>query len=139
MQDNLRRHLKQNHQKATNARLSTFKFLQTHDPSTVAAIINGMGENIDRASVYRTLKLFRQLSIIQDIVVNGKRMIELSDNFSIHHHHLSCLQCGRHDTLSDTTIEARLNYIASLNHFKPLSHQIQLSGICSACQNADIS
>ena len=133
MLDKLKRHLQISGQNITAPRLAVFKFLQDHDPTTIAAIIEHYAAQIDRASIYRTLTLFKELGIIQDIVAGGKRMIELTDTFDAHHHHLSCLRCGSIKTIEDPAIEQRLDVLARQHGYEPTSHQIEVSGLCSNC------
>jgi Fur family ferric uptake transcriptional regulator len=134
MLEKLKHHLRKSGLKITAPRLAVFSFLQENDPSTVSAIIEWHAQQIDRASIYRTVALFREIGVIQDIVAGGKRMVELTDGFSSHHHHLSCLQCGKYETVSDHSLEADLDRISETNGFRPVSHQIEISGICADCQ-----
>jgi len=134
MVDKFKQHLKAAGQKVTTPRLAVFAFLQEHDPTTVQAVIRHLTPAVDRASVYRTLGLFRELEIIHDMVTAGRRMIELTDSFDSHHHHLSCLRCGRHESIEDEVIEQRLAAIARAQGFEPTSHQVQISGLCQACR-----
>ncbi|MHB8142222.1 MAG: Fur family transcriptional regulator [Thermoleophilia bacterium] len=121
--------------KVTGPRLEVFGFLQKHDLTTVSSVIRECAAGADRASVYRTLALFRKLGIIHDVVAGGKRMIELTDRFASHHHHLSCLECGRSETVSDQALESDLDRISKKNGFHQVSHQIDISGICARCQD----
>lgn len=134
MSEELKHHLRGSGLKVTAPRLAVFSFLEQNDPSTVSAVIEHHSEQIDRASIYRTVALFRKLGIIQDIVAGGKRMIELTDTFGSHHHHLSCLQCGKSKAVDDHALESDLARIADKNGFRPVSHQIEMSGICADCQ-----
>ena len=121
--------------KVTGPRLEVFGFLREHDLTTVSSVIGECAGSADRASVYRTLALFRKLGIIHDVVAGGKRMIELTDSFASHHHHLSCLECGRSETVSDKALESDLDRISKINGFRQVSHQIEISGICARCQD----
>jgi Fur family transcriptional regulator, ferric uptake regulator len=133
MLDKFKQHLKTAGQSVTGPRLAVFEFLQEYDTATVADVI-ARNAHIDQASVYRTLALFRELGVIQDIVTGGRRMIELTDGFDSHHHHLSCIKCGAIKTIDDPAIEQRLDQIARLHGFEPASHQIEVSGICANCR-----
>jgi Fur family ferric uptake transcriptional regulator len=135
MSEELKLHLRQAGFRITGPRLAVFRFLKENDPSTVAAIIEHHADRIDRASIYRTVALFRKLGVIQDMVGGGKRMVELTDSFASHHHHLSCLECGKSATVSDHALESDLDRISEVNGFQPVSHQIEISGICADCQN----
>jgi Fe2+ or Zn2+ uptake regulation protein len=134
MEDKIKQYLREAGQSITEPRMAVFRFLQEHDPTTIQAVIAALTPDIDRASVYRTIGLFRELHIIDDIVAGGRRMIELTDSFDSHHHHLTCLRCGRHVTIDDHLIELRLLAIAQAQGFEPTSHQVQISGLCRACR-----
>ncbi|HUC20717.1 MAG TPA: Fur family transcriptional regulator [Candidatus Polarisedimenticolaceae bacterium] len=129
-------YLRQSGQSVTGPRLRVFEFMQNHHPTTVAAIIQKLEPEFDRASVYRTLNLLRGLDVIHDIVAGGKRMIELSDVFDNHHHHITCLMCGTHETIQDDRVEQALAQIAKTKGYENATHQLQINGICKACASA---
>lgn len=89
--------------------------------------------HIDKVSVYRTITLFTQLNIAQAIPVGWKRRYELTDPFKLHHHHLSCVKCGRVIDVESSKIETAINTIASENHFVPSSHTFEVRGLCRSC------
>jgi Fur family ferric uptake transcriptional regulator len=134
MLDKFKLHLRASGQSVTAPRLAIFEFLQDHDPTTITAVIDRHTATIDRASTYRTLALFKSLGIIQDIVAGGQRMIELTDTFDAHHHHLTCLRCGSITAIEDPAIEHQLDELARAHGYKPTSHQIEVSGLCAACR-----
>ena len=135
MKDKFKQELRAAGLKVTGPRLEAFCFLQQHDLTTVATVIAAMAGRADRASVYRTLALFRRLGVIHDVVAGGRQMIELTDSFASHHHHLSCLECGRQESVADPALESELDRISQSKGFRQLSHQIEISGICARCQN----
>ena len=107
MTEKLKHHLRNSGLKVTGPRLAVFEFLREHDPSTVSDIIENYRGKIDRASIYRTVALFRQHGVIQDIVAGGRRIkIQPTDSFDSHHHHLSCLECGKSETVSISTLKS---------------------------------
>jgi len=121
----------------TAPRVAIFRYLQANDPAGLSAIISDNGD-MDRASVYRTLTLFRKLNVIQDVITGGHKMVELADGFDNHHHHVSCLQCGRSVTVEDVALEQRLVELALANGITPRSHQIEVSGVCRACASGGV-
>jgi Fur family transcriptional regulator, ferric uptake regulator len=133
MTEQLKRRLKDAGQNSTGPRLAVFKYLQSRGPSTISTVIAALTPGIDRASIYRSLALFRELGIVQDIVAGGRRMIELTDQYDTHHHHLSCLHCGAIKTIDDPAIERLLGQLAERNGFVPSGHQIEISGLCHKC------
>jgi Fe2+ or Zn2+ uptake regulation protein len=133
MPSKLSLYLKQSGYSVTAPRLAVFEYLAANDPTTVEAVID-YALDFNRASIYRSLALFRRLGVIQDIVASGRRMIELTDAFDTHHHHLSCQVCGALASIEDAAIERRLDQIARARGYQPVRHQIEVSGICAQCQ-----
>lgn len=89
---------------------------------------------IDRASVYRVVSLFEQLGIVQRLQIGWKYKLELSDTFSHHHHHLTCLKCGRIIDFDEApALEKDLYHIAKNNNFQIRGHQLEIQGLCRNC------
>lgn len=91
---------------------------------------------VDRASVYRTVTLFERLSIVQKLHIGWKYKIELTDQFAIHHHHLTCLCCGKTIVLQPESLERFVETLATQYEFQPTAHQIELQGYCRRCREA---
>lgn len=126
--------LKQNSQSVTKQRLAVFTVLQGQEPLSIREIIARCA-GTDRASVYRTLDLFEQLGIVQRIQTGWKYKLELSDTFHAHHHHATCLHCGRTIVLhADAALEELLSDIAHDQNFVIAAHQLELQGYCSDCR-----
>lgn len=119
----------------TKTREVVYLALVNQEPLSMSALADKIVPAIDRASVYRTIKLFEQLGIVQKLYIGWKYKIELSNKFSHHHHHIVCVQCGRIKAFQETKhIDSELNTIVIKAGYKPVSHQIELSGICKSCQ-----
>jgi Fe2+ or Zn2+ uptake regulation protein len=114
-------------------RIAVFDYLLVNGSVYPAALAESMVGVLDRASLYRTLKLFRGLGIIDELGYGRDRMIELSDRYAPHHHHLRCNACGKVTNLDEPTLEAALQDLASANNFILESHVIELSGRCVSC------
>lgn len=127
--------LKKNGYSVTSARRLVFNTLQNHEPQTMRTLVLACKTEVDRASVYRTIALFEELGIIHRLQIGWKYKLELSDNFSSHHHHFSCLQCGSITTIAeDSILEARITQFAEKYQFLPKDHQLEISGLCQKCQ-----
>ena len=81
--------------KLTKARENTFSALLSPEPQSMATLIEKSHNKVDRVTMYRNIDLFEKLGIVNRIYVGWKYKLELSDNFMDHHHHLSCLSCGK--------------------------------------------
>lgn len=132
----LRQHLQQAGQSLTKPRLAVFTALQGREPQTMRQLI-ATCPGIDRASVYRTVTLFESLGIIQRLQIGWKYKLELSDTFSRHHHHMTCLSCGQVISFDESPeLETQLRWAAASNHFKIQSHQLEIQGLCARCAGA---
>ncbi len=132
--DQLTQSLKSAGYSLTQARKAVFSALQGHEPQTMHELVASC-KTVDRASVYRIIALFEQLGIVQRLQIGWKYKIELTGSFVHHHHHLSCLQCGKVIALpEDEDLENRLHDLASAQNFLPQDHQLEIRGLCQTCQ-----
>ena len=117
----------------TSARRRVFKAMQNQGPLTMHEVIE-RSKGVDRASVYRTIDLFEEVGIVERLQSGWKYRLELSDPFHEHHHHATCLNCGRSfDIPEDTRLEVRLYEVADLIDFQLERHQLELQGYCKDC------
>lgn len=131
----LRKILEDGGYKITKGRLHLFRLFHTHhEPQTMAEIV-AMSKEIDRVSVYRIIELYEKLGIVRRITIGWKYRLELSDIFLNHHHHISCLGCGRIVAIKeDDDIENLIKRLGETSGFRQISHQLELQGYCSNCQ-----
>jgi Fur family ferric uptake transcriptional regulator len=125
--------LKSNGQSVTKARLSVFEVLLGQEPLAMHELVKRAGQ-IDRASVYRAVDLFERLGIAQRLNTGWKYKLELTDKFAEHHHHLTCVHCGRTIAMNESELEDLITKLAAAHHFTPKAHQIEIQGLCAECQ-----
>ncbi len=119
----------------TASRKKIFLALLDKEPQTMSEIANAVKDSVDRASVYRTIALFEELGIAERLQLGWKYKIELSDTYAAHHHHISCIKCGRVQSFEETSvIEFELKQLATEAGFTETGHQLELRGICQKCQ-----
>jgi Fur family ferric uptake transcriptional regulator len=122
----------------TKPRLRLFTILQEHSILTIPELI-ALLERHDQATVYRNIKLFEELGVINRLRLGWNSKLELSDMFQHHHHHLTCISCGKVIALpEDELIEERIGTISRTNHFKAVDHQLEIRGLCTTCQKLEI-
>ena len=127
--------LKDNGYSTTKARSLVFDLLLGSEPQTMSQLIQATKDSIDRVSIYRVIELFEKLGIVQRINIGWKYKIELSDVFLEHHHHMTCLQCGRVIAAKDAKLLE--NMIADLSKkagFTLTAHQLEMQGYCEHCR-----
>src|SRR3990167_8778181 len=131
--------LKKHDYSLTKPRQLVFKTLQQNQPLNAARLARHLDTKIDRASSYRTLALFEKLGIVQRVWLGFKSHFELSDAFSPHHHHLTCLSCGAVVAIEDANLENNLSAIAGRYGFAGQAHHVEINGQCSVCRAAQLA
>lgn len=126
--------LHQHHLRLTRPRRVVFEFFAIADePIQLPQVLSALGGVIDRASIYRTVTLFTQLGVVQQVHRPGRQWLELGEDFSPHHHHIVCTNCGLSQTLDSPALERTLQALANQAGFRPTSHHLEISGLCSQC------
>lgn len=134
----LRDILLENNFSVTKARLATFDLLVSDEPQSIAKIIKSAEGKVDRVTVYRNIELFEKLGIVNRIYYGWKYKIELSDQFISHHHHISCIGCGKVVDIQDEKhIDEFIVSEAKRLGFKPVRHQFEIEGLCETCIKTD--
>lgn len=129
----LRSILQKNGFSFTKQRLLVFDLLLHQEPMTVYELIDRAAGRLDRASIYRTLSVYEQIGVVRQINIGWKYKVELSDIFAEHHHHLTCLRCGRIIPIGSNELEKFITQLANEYNFSISEHQIELQGYCRAC------
>ena len=129
--------LRDNGYSTTKARSLIFDLLLGSEPQTMNQLIKATDGTVDRVSVYRVIELFEKLGIAQRINIGWKYKIELSDVFLEHHHHMTCLQCGRVIAIKDERVlEGTIAELSKSVGFALISHQLEMQGYCERCQSS---
>jgi Fur family ferric uptake transcriptional regulator len=89
---------------------------------------------IGYATVYRTLKLFADAGIANEIHFgDGQTRYEhLSEGE--HHDHLVCSRCGGIEEFENETIEKLQDEVARTHGFLIETHKLELYGLCEKCR-----
>jgi Fur family transcriptional regulator, ferric uptake regulator len=107
-------------------------------PLTIPDLI-ALRSGLAQSSVYRNLAVLEQAGVVKRIVTADEwARYELADEFTEHHHHLICSQCG---TVRDFTVTPKLerdidvaiHAIAERHGFAVTHHTLDLVGRCQRC------
>lgn len=129
-----RKTLRENGYSNTKTRYRMFLALQENDSPTVKELV-GLLKGQDRATVYRNIIVFEKLGIISKLWLGWETKVELGDMFRHHHHHFSCINCGRVTALEeDDLIESHIATLGKRKGFKAMDHQLEIRGLCKSCQ-----
>ncbi|WP_187646843.1 Fur family transcriptional regulator [Nitrosophilus labii] len=102
-------------------------------PEEIYTEVKKINKNIGLATVYRALSFLESEGLINSISfgIDGKKY-EL--NRGQHHDHMICLKCGKIIEFFDERLESLQEYIAQKHNFKLITHELNMYGICSNCQ-----
>ena len=117
----------------TSARKEVFRLLyRSEKPLSIASIAKALS-GIDRVSVYRTIELFQNLGIVNPVPLGWKQLYELTSPFKAHHHHLSCIKCGKLVDVHSKKFEQLVASVAREHNFTAHDHTFEIKGLCSDC------
>ncbi len=100
-------------------------------PEEVWSKLKRKFERCGLPSVYRNLESLVECGILTRIQqFDRKKHYGLcSTVHGVHHHHITCIKCGKVDEIKDCAIkDAR-----KINGYKVVSHFMQVNGICAGC------
>jgi Fe2+ or Zn2+ uptake regulation protein len=117
----------------TTPRIAIFNTLKESGVPLSTAQIIKLCPEIDKVSVYRTIKLFDTLNIVTIVTHGWKPSYELSPPFHPHHHHIVCDKCGDVIELQSPSIETLIHKLAKQHAFMPTSHHFEIHGVCDKC------
>ncbi len=84
--------------------------------------------------VTQTLDLLCRYGFAQAKSFEGRPTLYEHRHLEEHHDHLICTKCGQIIEFIHPTIESLQEEMARLYGFKPLSHKLEIYGLCSGCQ-----
>ncbi len=88
---------------------------------------------ISKATVYRTLALLKESSILEEQDFGGDRKLYEMALGHKHHDHFICIRCGKIIEFENQDIENLQDLEARKKDFKVVYHSLKLFGFCSAC------
>jgi Fur family transcriptional regulator, ferric uptake regulator len=127
--------LKSNGYSLTRPRTAVFLALLDKEPQTISELAAAVKDEVDRASVYRVVALYEKLGVVDRLQFGWKYKLELSDTFAAHHHHITCTNCGKVQTIEDNrVIEFEIKQLALEAGYRETGHQVEIRGVCESCQ-----
>lgn len=130
---NIQQLLKQHSKSVTPDRLALAEWMDNKHLFTAPEVIQAF-ENVGRASVFRTLKLFSEIGYLRKIPLgaNGESSYEV--NHKHHHEHMQCDNCGEVLEFHSEDICQAILDRASQMGFQIREHALVLKGTCDTCQ-----
>jgi len=126
--------LKENDLKATIQRTSILKTIDHAGHINIDDIYDNVKEQyptLSLATIYKNIIVMQENNVIVEVPLNGeKSKYELKKE---EHMHLICEACGE---ITDTEISSKTKEALVIENFQLKTSQINLFGLCEACQNA---
>lgn len=113
---------------------NVIKKLHHFDYSKLQDFLERKNINIWRASIFRTLNLFLEIGILENICNKSWVLIYEYIDEKNHHEHMKCKNCGKIIEFDDEIIHNDLEKIAKKYDFKLLNHSITLEWLCRECK-----
>ena len=118
------------------ALIETIQEAKTHlDAASLLELAHKRDPNIDRATVYRTIELLKQLGLIDELDLmhlNGeKHYYEVKTQKD--HLHLACFRCGEIEEFDSPTFQRLKREIAAQNEFQIQVMRLEVGGLCRRC------
>ncbi len=134
MYNPIKKYLMTNGIRLTPARDAVIKvFIKHKMPLTVSQVIEYSKYEADDVTFYRIVKTFVNAGIIKEVELDNTIRYELSELFLPHHHHITCISCGKVADITDKSVEDAVDKIGKSHKFQIESHIFELRGLCHDC------
>ena len=122
-------------QRITEPRLDILGILkENHNPLTISEIHNKLkNKKTDLATVYRTINLFAELRVVNEIDFKDefKRYELIYDRH--HHHHIVCRKCKNVENVETCVLDGLENLLKKKG-YSEITHSLEFFGICRSCR-----
>ena len=123
--------------KLTNERIALLReIFSTHYHFEADELLFKMKEKsvkISRATIYRTLELLVRSGMVRRVHLGEDHYHYEYVSGNSHHDHLICTTCGSVIEFNDPALEQRQLEICERKKFTPTFHNLQILGVCDAC------
>jgi Fur family ferric uptake transcriptional regulator len=99
----------------------------------IHAALRQKGETVGLATVYRHLQALTEAGSIDTIRDAGGEILYRQCGTSVHHHHLTCRNCGRSVEVEGRAVEQWAEKVAAEAGFTDVGHTFELFGLCPEC------
>jgi Fe2+ or Zn2+ uptake regulation protein len=122
---NLNEILKINGKNSTKLSFEIYNLLENNKkPMTANAIHKKIKLKADLSSIYRILKKFLELNLIDEEIIGKESYYFFARD---HHHHIICKKCGYIECIPCNTD------FSWINNFSNITHSLTLKGVCNEC------
>jgi Fur family ferric uptake transcriptional regulator/Fur family peroxide stress response transcriptional regulator len=133
--------LKESGLKATFQRMNILNVIDNQGHMSVEDIyeeVSKVHPSLSLATIYKNIILMMEKGVLVEVPIIGKKSkYELA---KADHIHLICTECGEvEDKMCHAQTDAVFRHLTEEEHFKLNKRQVNLYGICEACQTQKAS
>lgn len=103
------------------------------DPDELFIKMKTKGSKVSRASIYRTLPLLVDSSLIEEVERVDRHAHYERVSGNQHHDHMICTGCGKVIEFYSPTLEMLQDEICRKEKFKGIRHTLEILGLCEKC------
>jgi Fur family ferric uptake transcriptional regulator len=111
-----------------------FRYFGHFDADALLRSLQRRGARVSRATVYRTLTHLVDAGLLRRYDLGGRHAVYEPAFGRTHHEHLVCVHCGRMYEFVQQRIEQLQEEVCREHRFVPISHTLQIHGICEPCR-----
>ena len=102
----------------------------------IHAELRRKGEQVGLATVYRHLQALSEQGSVDTIRDVNAETLYRQCGSSVHHHHLTCRNCGSSVEVEGRAVEQWAERVTSEAGFTDVGHTVELFGLCPRCAEA---
>jgi len=103
------------------------------DTETLFQVFHERGEDISRATIYRTMPLLVESGLVQEAMRCGERVQYEHIYGHKSHGHLVCVKCGKIMEFESNELEKIKERVCKEHGFKPIEFRFGIKGYCRNC------
>jgi Fur family ferric uptake transcriptional regulator len=113
-------------------------FQRATKPLSIGEILEA-GRGLPQSSIYRNLSVLEQAGVVRRVITEEEfARFELAEEFTVHHHHLICSQCGKVEDIEiprtlESDLDRTIDRVAKRTGFAEVRHRLDLFGTCGNC------
>jgi len=104
------------------------------DAEALFQVFHDKGENISRATIYRTLPLLVESGLVQEAMRCGEKICYEHIYGHRSHGHMICMGCGKIIEFENVKLEEIKRKACEKYGFKPTEFRFGVKGYCKDCQ-----
>lgn len=102
------------------------------DAKTIHKKVISQDQFIDLSTIHRILDRLHRIGLLEALYGERSNFYELSSKFLPHHHHFTCIKCGKIIDIDTCMLNPIIESISNIG--TPLSHSFEIQGICNKCK-----